>query len=127
MDTRIHEREFGWTDSSDSTASEEEFDGDLDMEDSSSSELDLHAPLARHGPIIRANPEDLSIQREYWNMCAIAFLLDYQKFSINDLQHLIYVAWHIRGQVTVIGRDSYYFILHFDVLDDLLHICGEGP
>ncbi len=127
MDTRIHEREFGWTDSSDSAASEEEYDGDLDMEDSSSSELDLHAPLARHGPIIRANPKDLSIQREYWNMCAIAFLLDYQKFSINHLQHLIYVAWHIRGQVTVIGRDLYYFILHFDVLDDLLHICGEGP
>ena len=25
------------------------------------------------------------------------------------------------------GRDSHYFILHFDVLDDLLDICGEGP
>jgi hypothetical protein len=27
----------------------------------------------------------------------------------------------------VVGRDSYYYILHFDVLDDLLYICGEGP
>ena len=114
-------------DSSDFVASEEEYDGDLDMEDSFSSELDLHAPLARYGPTIRANSEDLSIQRDYWNMCAIAFLLDYRKFSLNHLQNLIDAAWHIRGRVMVIGRDSYFFILHFDVLVDLLYICGEGP
>lgn len=97
------------------------------MDDSSNSELDLHALLARHMPTIRANNEDLAMQREYWNTRAIAFLLDYRKFSVNHLQHLINDAWHIRGRVTVIGRDSYYFILHFENLNDLLYICGEGP
>ena len=127
MDHRINEREFGWIKSSDSAAGEEEYDGDLDMDDSSNSELDLHAPLARLGPTIRANHEDLAMQREYWNMCAIVFLLDYRKFLVNHLQNLIDATWHIRGRVTVIGRDSYYFILHFEILDDMLYICGEGP
>lgn len=27
----------------------------------------------------------------------------------------------------MVGRESYYFILHFDVLDDLIYICEEGP
>ncbi len=80
MDRNIQEREFGWTDSSESDQSEEVYDGDLDMEESSDEDLDLHAPLARHGPIIRANPSDLAIQREYWHLCAIAFLLDYKNF-----------------------------------------------
>ena len=127
MDRNIQEREFGWTDSSESDQSEEVYDGDLDMEESSDEDLDLHAPLARHGPIIRANPSDLAIQREYWHLCAIAFLLDYKKFSVAHLQHTINNAWRIRGNVNVVGRDSRYFILHFDVLDDLLYICGEGP
>uniref|UniRef100_A0A2N9FWA6 CCHC-type domain-containing protein n=1 Tax=Fagus sylvatica TaxID=28930 RepID=A0A2N9FWA6_FAGSY len=127
MDRNIQEREFGWTDSSESDQSEEVYDGDLDMEESSDEDLDLHAPLARHGPIIRANPSELAIQREYWHMCAIAFLLDYRKFSVAHLQHTINNAWRIRGNVNVVGRDSRYFILHFDVLDDLLYICGEGP
>jgi hypothetical protein len=65
MDRHIQEREFDWTDSSDSEMTEEDYDGDLDMEASSNDELDLHAPLARHGPIIRANQDDLNIQREY--------------------------------------------------------------
>ena len=27
----------------------------------------------------------------------------------------------------MVGRDSYYFILHFDIPDDLIYICDEGP
>lgn len=27
----------------------------------------------------------------------------------------------------VVGRNSHYYILHFDVLDDLLYVYGEGP
>ena len=127
MDRNIQEREFGWIDSSESDQSEEVYDGDLDMEESFDEDLDLHAPLARHGPIIIANPLDLVIQREYWHLCPIAFLLDYRKFSVAYLQHTINNAWRIRGNVNVVGRDSHYFILHFDVLDDLLDICGEGP
>jgi|UniRef100_A0A2N9IY28 hypothetical protein len=127
MVDNIQEHKFGWTESSESDFSVEEYDGDLDMADSSDDELNLHAPIARHGPIIRANPQDLVLQREYWSMCAIAFLLDYRRFSIPHLQHLINSTWHIRGNVTVVGRDSHYYILHFDVLDDLLYACGEGP
>jgi|UniRef100_A0A2N9F2J8 hypothetical protein len=97
------------------------------MAASSDDDLDLHAPLARHGPVIQANSEDVAIQREYWHMCAIGFLLDYRRFSMPHLQQLINNAWHIRGNVTVVGRNSHYYILHFDVLDDLLYICGEGP
>ena len=123
----VQEREFGWTDSSESDQSAEEYDGDLDMEASSNDDLDLHAPLARHGPVLRANPADLTIQREYWNNCAIAYLLDYRKFSVRHLQQIIDSAWRLRGQVMVVGRDSYYFILHFDVHDDLIYICDEGP
>ena len=123
---KIQEREFGWTESSESNFSAEKYDGDLDMADSSNGELNLHAPFACHGPIIKANPQDLALQRDYWSMCAIAFLLDYRRFSVAHLQHLINSVWHIRGNVTAVGRDSHYYILHFDVLDDLLYACGEG-
>uniref|UniRef100_A0A2N9F2D4 Uncharacterized protein n=1 Tax=Fagus sylvatica TaxID=28930 RepID=A0A2N9F2D4_FAGSY len=97
------------------------------MTASSDDDLDLHAPLARHGPVIQANSEDIAIQREYWHMCAIAFLLDYCRFSVSHLQQLINDAWRIRGNVMVVGRNYHYYILHFDILDDLLYICGEGP
>jgi hypothetical protein len=89
--------------------------------------LELHAPLARHGPVLRANPADVTIQQEYWINCAIAYLLDYRKFSVRHLQQIIDSTWRLRGHVTVVGRDSYYFILHFDVQDDLVYICDEGP
>ncbi len=127
MTSNVQEREFGWTESSESDQSEEEYDGDLDMDASSNDDLNLHAPLARHGPVIRANPQDVSHQREYWNQCAIAYLLDYRKFSVRHLQHVLDAAWRIRGNVTIVRRASYYFILHFDVLDDLIYICEEGP
>jgi hypothetical protein len=127
MNKLVQEREFGWTDSSESGQSAEEYDGDLDMDDSSNDEMDLHAPLARHGPVLRANPTDVIIQREYWSNCAIAYLLDYRKFSVRHLQHIIDTAWRVRGNVTMVGRDSYYYILHFDVPDDLVYICDEGP
>ena len=127
MEDNIQEREFGWTESSESDFSAEEYVGELDMADSSDDDLDLHAPLARHGLIIRANPQDLALQREYWSMCATAFLFDYRRFSVPHLQQLINSTWHIRGNVTIVGRDSHYYILHFDVLDDLLYVCGEGP
>jgi hypothetical protein len=100
------------------------------MDDSSNDELDLHALLARHGPVLRANPADVAIQREYWTNCAIAYLLDYWKFSVQSvrhLQHIIDSAWRVRGNVTVVGRDSFYYILHFDVPDDLVYIYDEGP
>ncbi len=47
--------------------------------------------------------------------------------SASSISLYIIDAWHIRGNVTVVRRDSHYFIIHFDVLDDLLYICSEGP
>jgi hypothetical protein len=126
MNNNVQESEFGWTNSSDSDQSAEDYDGDLDMDASSKDALDLHALLARHGPILRANHANVAIQREYWNNCAIAYLLNYRKFSVRHLQHIIDTAWRVRGNVTVVGRDSYYFILHFDVPNDLVYICEEG-
>lgn len=52
--------------------------------------------------------------------------MDYRKFSIGYLQHIITFAWHIRGAVSIISRDSYFYILHFEHMDDLHHICNEG-
>lgn len=40
---------------------------------------------------------------------------------------MINSAWRIRGAVSVFGRESYFYLLHFESLDDLLHICSEGP
>lgn len=27
----------------------------------------------------------------------------------------------------MVGRDSYFYIFHFEYLEDLQHICNEGP
>ena len=43
------------------------------------------------------------------------------------LQNIINSAWRIRGPVTVVGRESYFYVLHFEYMKDLTHICEEGP
>lgn len=48
-------------------------------------------------------------------------------FSITRLQHLLNNAWHLQGSVTVVGRDSYFYFIHFENLEDLNHTCNEGP
>lgn len=53
--------------------------------------------------------------------------MDYRKFSVGYLQHNINFAWHIRGTITIVGRDSYFYILHFEHMDDLNHVCNKGP
>uniref|UniRef100_A0A2N9G6B4 CCHC-type domain-containing protein n=1 Tax=Fagus sylvatica TaxID=28930 RepID=A0A2N9G6B4_FAGSY len=82
---------------------QKDYDGDLDMDDSSNDEIGL--------------------------ACTAWLDMDqyYRKFSVRHLQHIIDSAWRVRGNVTVVGRDSYYYILHFDVPDDLVYICDEGP
>ena len=77
MASNVQDREFEWTESSESDQSLEEYDGDLDMAESFDDDLDLHSLLARHGLVLQAIAENLDNQREYWQMCAIAFLLDY--------------------------------------------------
>ena len=46
---------------------------------------------------------------------------------MNHLQQIITSSWRIRGSVFVVRRESYYYIIHFEDLEDLTHICSEGP
>nr|POF00652.1 hypothetical protein CFP56_26220 [Quercus suber] len=66
------------------------------------------------------------MQRLFWGQCALGFVLDYRKFSVAYLQHLIR-SWRLRGEVTVVGRDSFFYLIHFESLEDLEHMCSEGP
>ena len=61
MNNNVQESKFGWTNSSDSDQSAEDYEGDLDMDASSKDELDLHALLARYGPVLRANHANVAI------------------------------------------------------------------
>ena len=94
--------------------------------DSQSSD-ELEAPFARHGPLLEADPESFHMQRLFWSQCTLGFVLDYRKFSIAYLQHLIHSAWHLRGAMTVMGRDSFYYVIHFESMEDLKYMCSEGP
>uniref|UniRef100_A0A7N2RCH7 CCHC-type domain-containing protein n=1 Tax=Quercus lobata TaxID=97700 RepID=A0A7N2RCH7_QUELO len=125
MDDPILSREFGWTESSESDVSDVPFASDVDSDLQSSEEDEV--PFARHGPLLEADLEELCMQCEFWGHCAIGFILDYRRFSVSHLQHLISVAWRIRGAVKVVGRDSSFYILHFEYLEDLNHMCSEGP
>ena len=71
--------------------------------------------------------EDLVVQRDFWSSCIIVFLLDYRKFSVSRLQHLINFAWRIRRAISIVGRELYFYIFYFEFLEDLMHIYTEGP
>lgn len=43
------------------------------------------------------------------------------------MQHVLNNAWRIKGEVSVVGRDSYFYIFHFEFLEDLHYTCNEGP
>lgn len=76
---------------------------------------------------MEANLEELANQREFWNSCAIGFILDYRKFLISHLQHILNAAWRLRGSVTIVGRDFYFYLLHFDLIEDLNDVCNDSP
>ncbi|KAL0014776.1 hypothetical protein SO802_001845 [Lithocarpus litseifolius] len=125
MENHIQAREYGWTDSSDS-----DFSADLFSEERESDLLsseDDEIPFARHGPIVDPDQEEIAIQRNFWNLCAIGFLLDYRNSSVSHLQLILDNAWRIRGTVSIVGRESYFYVFHFGFEEDLLHICNEGP
>ncbi|XP_075674986.1 uncharacterized protein At4g02000-like [Castanea sativa] len=68
-------REYRWTESSDSNDSSEPFADELELESQSSD--DNEVPFTRHGPIVEADPSDLSNQREFWS-----------NYAIDDLNHV---------------------------------------
>ena len=43
------------------------------------------------------------------------------------LQNIINSAWRIEGPVPVVGRESYFYVLHFEYMEDIKNICEEGP
>ena len=53
--------------------------------------------------------------------------MDYRKFFDGYLQHVLRFAWRLRGAMQVVGRESYFYILHFAHIEDLDHVCNEGP
>lgn len=75
MDSSVEAREYGWIDSSDSNYKTdlfiEEYDSDLLSSD------DDEVPFARHGPIVEPDLANLASQRDFWNLGAIEFNLDY--------------------------------------------------
>ena len=83
MDTHIEAKEYGWTDSSDSDINDDLLEEELGSDLLSSNEDEI--PFARHGPIVVPDLEEVSIQRDFWSSCAIGFILDYRKFSVNHL------------------------------------------
>lgn len=125
MTDSINGREYGWIESSDSEISAELFADEVESV-SRSSEND-EVPFARHGPKMEADPEDLANQRGFWNFCAIGFISDYRKFSISHLQHILNAAWRLRGSVTIVGRDSNFYLLHFNLIEDLNDMCNDSP
>lgn len=114
---------FGWTDSSSSDISSDLFVEELESDLLPSEEEEV--PFARHGPVVEPDLEVLATQRDFWSRCAIGYLLDYRKFSVSHLQHLINSAWRIKGAVSIVGRESYFYIFHFEFLEELIHICSE--
>ena len=121
----VNVREYGWVESSDSDVTAKLFANEVELDYWSSEEDEV--PFARHGPIVEANLEELANQREFWNSCAIGFILDYRKFSISHLQHILNAAWRLRGSVTIVGRDFYFYLLHFDLIEDLNDVCNDSP
>lgn len=76
-------REYGWTESSESGVIAKLFADEVESDYRSSDEDEN--PFARHGPVLVPDPEEITIQRDFWNSCAIGFILDYRKFSVNHL------------------------------------------
>nr|POE68186.1 uncharacterized protein CFP56_28996 [Quercus suber] len=56
----------------------------------------------------------------------LASLWTNRKFSVGYLQHVLGFAQCLRGAVQVVGRESYFYILHFAHIEDLNHVCNKG-
>ena len=125
MSDHIPVRDFAWSESSGSYVSTDPFAVESDPKSHGSE--DDEDPFAQHGPIIEADPDEIDMQRGFWSHCAMGFILDYRKFSVPHLQQVIDFAWSIRGSMKVVGRDSSFYFLHFEHMEDLDHMCEEGP
>ena len=74
--TPLTQESFGWIECSESDFSNDLFADEVESELQTSDEKEL--PFARHGPVLKADPEELSNQRDFWISCAIGIILDYR-------------------------------------------------
>lgn len=84
MDNNISPSDVGLTDSSNFDIKSDLLDEELELKLLPSDEDE--AWFAKHWMVVEPDIEDVVAQREFWNHCAIGFLLDYRKFSIPRLQ-----------------------------------------
>ena len=117
----ITTREFGWMENSSLEISLDDIDGELNQDIFEYPQT----PIARHGPIIHADPLEIKHQRQFWYQCALGFILDYKRFTVHHLQQTINNAWTLKDRMTVVGREAYFYVLHFESQEDLMHVC-EG-
>lgn len=118
----ISTKEFGWTDSSSSELSLEDLDRELNQDIFE----DPKTPIAKHDLIIDAVPMEIEHHRQFWYHCALGFILDYRRFTVHHLQQTLNNAWRLKDRVTMVGREAYFYVLHFESQEDLLHVCEKG-
>nr|POE49717.1 hypothetical protein CFP56_31169 [Quercus suber] len=96
MENHIQVREYGWTDNSDS-----DFSADLFVEEQESNLLsseDSETPFARHGPIVDPDPKEIVIQHNFWNLCAIGFILGYRNSRFVTYNSSLIMHGGLEGQ-----------------------------
>lgn len=78
--------------------------------------------------MIEADPDNVDMQQDFWSDFAIGFILDYRKFLVPYLEQVINIAWRIRGGVSVVGKDYFFYLIRFEFEEeDLDHMYAEGP
>lgn len=104
----ISTKEFGWTNSSSLELSLEDLDRELNQDIFE----DPKTPITKHDLIIHAVPMEIEHQRQFWYHCALGFILDYRRFIVHHLQQTLNSAWRLKDQVTMVGREAYFYVLH---------------
>lgn len=53
------------------------------------------------GPTVELDNSMIQGSREYWNACAIGYLVDYRNISSQVVQNLVNARWQKRGTIEV--------------------------
>ena len=78
MNDFFNTKEYGWIENSDSDINSDPLADDSDTNSRTSVEFEV--PFARHGPIIKVDPSNLSSQRDFWGNCVIGYIIDNRNF-----------------------------------------------
>ncbi|KAF7841845.1 reverse transcriptase [Senna tora] len=117
-------REIGWVDSSDSDVS-----GEMEEIRNPNNIIDRPPPSPRptRAPLVYVNQEHVNANRQFWENCLIAVLVDERPFKVQRLQSIINSFWLLRVPVRVVGGDHNQFVLNIAFPEDMAHILSEGP